>query len=67
MTDQTPLGASPIDKAIDTLHEMICQRKYKICEKKENCFIGVNSDKKAYWKFCWHKNRIVYVKRITYF
>ena len=25
---------------------MICQRKYKICEKKENCFIGVNSDKK---------------------
>ena len=46
MTDQTPLGASPIDKAIDTLHEMICQRKYKICEKKENCFIGVNSDKK---------------------
>ena len=40
------MGASPIDKAIETLHEMICQRKYKICEKKENCFIGVNSDKK---------------------
>lgn len=37
---------SHIDKAIQTLYEMISQRKYNICEKKEKCFIAVNSDEK---------------------